>query len=230
VQHRPLRIALASLVAALATSVSALAVTGSTRDGEAHPYVGALVVDGAVACSGVLVARAVFATAAHCGPDGARVAVSFESALDDGWKLRSGTFAVDPGRGSDLAVVLLDAPAHVAPASLPHAGTVETLVKGDLVTSVGYGYSGRTGDGAFVYDGLRRAAASPVLKVAKSLLTVSTNDAGPCLGDSGGPQLQGDTVLSLTSSGSNDCTGKAYGTRLDTASARTFLAGFIPLP
>ncbi|MHB1243914.1 MAG: trypsin-like serine protease, partial [Gaiellaceae bacterium] len=199
--------------------------TGSTPDGDAHPYVGALVVDGAVACSGVLVGPAVFATAAHCGVDGARVAVSLDPMLGGGWSLQEGTFVTDPRKGSDLAVVVLDAPMAVAAASLPAAGTAGSLAKGSLVTSVGYGYSSPG-----VYDGLRRTADSPLLKVGKATLTLSTAQGGPCMGDSGGPQLSGDTVLSLTSTGSKDCSGKAEAYRLDTASARAFLGGFVALP
>lgn len=224
-QHRPLRIALASLAATLIATTTAAAVTGSTPDGDAHPYVGALVVDGAVACSGVLVGPAVFATAGHCGVDGARVAVSLDPALGGGWSLQEGTFEADPGKGSDLAVVVLDRPVAVTPASLPAAGSAGSLAKGSLVTSVGYGYSSPG-----VYDGLRRTADSPLLRVGKSTLTLSTAVAGPCLGDSGGPQLRGDTVLSLTSTGSKDCAGKAEGSRLDTASARAFLGDFVALP
>lgn len=224
-QHRPIRLALASLAAALTVVTTAAAVTGSTPDGDAHPYVGALVVDGAVACSGVLVAPAVFATAGHCGVDGARVAVSLDPALGGGWSLQEGTFKADPGKGSDLAVVVLDVPVAVAPASLPAAGSAGSLAKGSLVTSVGYGYSSPG-----VYDGLRRTADSPLLKVGKATLTLSTADGGPCMGDSGGPQLNGDTVLSLTSTGSKDCSGKAQGYRLDTASARAFLDDFVALP
>ena len=228
--RRPLRILLACALAALTVATTALAVTGSTPDGDAHPYVGALVVDGVVRCSGVLIAPTVFATAGHCGVDGARVAVSLDSEVGDGGRLQSGTLEVDAARKADLAVVVLDGPAPVAPASLPRAGAAEPLAKGTLLTSVGYGYSSRTLDGSFVYDGLRRAAVSPLLRVGRSTLELSTRTAGPCLGDSGGPQLVGDTVLSVTSAGSKDCTGQAEGYRLDTAAARTFLAGFVGLP
>ncbi|MGH3073102.1 MAG: trypsin-like serine protease [Gaiellaceae bacterium] len=228
--QRLLRIALVSILAALTVVTTAFAVTGSTPDGDAHPYVGALVVDGAVQCSGVLIAPAVFATAGHCGADGSRVAVAFASQLDAGWSLLEGTLEVDPAKKADLAVVVLDAPAPVAPASLASAGAVESLAKGATVTSVGYGYSSRTADGTFVYDGLRRVAASPVVRVAKSTLVISTQTAGPCMGDSGGPQLDGDTVLSVTSTGSKDCSGQAEGYRLDTVAARSFLGTFVPLP
>lgn len=226
----PLRHALAALVAALAVVTPAAAVIGSTPDGDAHPYVGALVVDGQVACSGVLIAPTVFATAGHCGADGTRVAVSLDSELDESWSLLGGTLEVDPSKHADLAVVVLDAPAAVTPASLPAAGSVEAVAKGSSVTSVGYGYSGRAADGDFVFDGLRRSASSPLQRVGKVVLTMSTGDAGPCMGDSGGPQLAGDTVLSLTSTGSKDCSGKAEGYRIDTPSARAFLGRFVSLP
>jgi len=221
---------IAALAVALVTVSTAAAITGGGVDGDAHPYVGALVVNGSVQCSGVLVAPTVFATAGHCGADGSRVAVSFDSKLDDDWSLLSGTLEVDSAKGADLAVVVLDAPASVAPATLPAAGAAGSLGKGAAVTSVGYGYSSRAADGSFVYDGFRYAASSPVTKVSKSMVGLSTSTAGPCMGDSGGPQLAGSTVLSVTSSGSKDCTGKAEGYRLDTPSARAFLSGFVALP
>jgi hypothetical protein len=227
VSRMPLRTAVVSLVAALSVVATAAAVTGSTPDGTAHPYVGALVVDGSVTCSGVLIAPNLFATARHCGLDGTRVGVSLDSRLDEGWTLLAGTFEVDTSKGSDLAVVVLDTATRVTPASLPNAGSVAALDRKSTVTSVGYGYSGQAADGTWIYDGLRRVADSPVLDVTKTLLKFSTRSGGPCMGDSGGPQLAGDTVLSLTSAGPRDCTGRSEGYRLDTVSARAFLARFL---
>jgi hypothetical protein len=227
---KPVPSLLAALAAALVTVSTAAAITGGAVDGDAHPYVGALVVDGLVQCSGVLVAPTVFATAGHCGADGSRVSVSFDSKLGAGWILQQGTLEVDSAKGADLAVVVLDTPAAVAPATLPAAGSAGSLGKGALVTSVGYGYSGWATDGSFVYDGFRHVASSPVKRVAKATIVISTGMAGPCLGDSGGPQLSGSTVLSVTSAGSKDCTGTAEGYRLDTPSARAFLGGFVSLP
>ena len=234
---RPVRTLIASLVVALVTVSSAAAITGGRVDGDAHPYVGALLVDGQVACSGVLVSPTVFATAGHCTAglaDGTRVEVSFDSSLDrSGWSLLGGSAHTDPaykGGGADphdLAVVVLDAAAPVVPARLPAVGAAAGHA---LVTSVGYGYSSIAADGGFVYDGLRHAAEAPVTGLTKALLRLSTRAGGPCLGDSGGPLLAGDTVLALTSTGSKDCSGKADGYRLDTVSARAFLAGFAPLP
>ena len=227
--HGSLRTVLVSLVAALSIVGAASAVTGSTPDGKAHPFVGALVVDGSVACSGVLIAPNVFATAGHCGVDGARVEVSLDSKLDENWTLLAGTLEVDMSKGSDLAVVVLDAPTRVTPATLPTAGAVAELDRRSVVTTVGYGYSGQAADGSWIYDGLRRVAGSPVLDVTRTLLKFSTRNGGPCMGDSGGPQLAGNTVLSLTSAGPKDCTGRSEGYRVDTAPARAFLAQFVTL-
>jgi Trypsin len=223
------RTAVVSLVAALSIVASAAAITGSTSDGNAHPYVGALVVNGSVACSGVLIAPNVFATASHCGVDGTKVEVSLDARLDEHWTLLTGTLEVDGSKGSDLAVVVLDTATRVTPAGLPNAGSVAALGRKDVVTSVGYGYSGQAADGSWIYDGLRRVADSPVLDVTKTLLKFSTRNGGPCMGDSGGPQLAGDTVLSLTSAGPKDCTGRSDGYRVDTASARAFLGQFVTL-
>ena len=228
--QRSLRTALVAALAALTVVTTAFAVTGSTPDGEAHPYAGALVVDGAVRCSGVLIAPTIFATAGHCGVDGSRVAVSFDAQQDERRTLLGGTLEVDGAKKADLAVVVLDGPAPVAPALLPEAGAAEAHEEGGSVTSVGYGYSSRAADGSFVYDGLRRRVVSPVVRVSKSMLVLSTRTGGPCLGDSGGPQLTGETVLSVTSGGSKDCSGQAEGYRLDTATARAFLDDFVRLP
>ena len=170
----PIRTALVSLVAGLTLVTTAAAITGSTPDGEAHPYVGALVVDGSVACSGVLIAPTVFATAGHCGADGTRVEVSLNSKLDGSWTLVRGTLEVDTSRRSDLAVVLLDAAVGTAPATLPKADSVALLKRKDVVTSVGYGYSSQAADGSWVYDGIRRVADSPVVDVTKKMLKIST--------------------------------------------------------
>ena len=101
-----------------------------------------------------------------------------------------GTLEVDAAKRSDLAVVVLDAAASVAPATLPAAGSVALLKRKDVVASVGYGYCAQAADGSWVYDGLRRVADSPVVDVTQKLLKISTKTAGPCMGDSGGPDSQ----------------------------------------
>ncbi len=121
---KPVPSLIAALAAALVTVSTAAAVTGGTIDGVAHPYVGALVVDGSVQCSGVLVAPTVFVTAGHCAADGSRVSVSFDSKLGAGWTLASGTLEVDGDEGT-LLVANLPAPPRdeVYQAWLQHKGS-----------------------------------------------------------------------------------------------------------
>jgi secreted trypsin-like serine protease len=224
--------------AALAVTAAANAILGGSLDGGRHPAAGALLVpgpDGLVPeCSGVLVAPRVFLTAAHCTnaalADGGAYVV-FGDTLDPAtWQPLHGTPVSDPAYGhdsadpADLGVVLLDRAAPVAPAAIgdaPNGGAVE---------SVGYGYSGRTANKSFTYDGARHAASLPISSETKALLRLSSHDgAALCFGDSGGPQyLAGSsTVVSVTSGGNGVCSGNATATRLDSGSARAFISQFV---
>jgi hypothetical protein len=213
---------------------SAASITGGTADGSAHPYAGALVVDGRVACSGVLVSPTVFLTAGHCvAGASARIDVTFDQQLDPvSWTLMPGTAHLDPSYGldkqdsHDVAAVVLDRAVSIAPASLAGAGALDS-VQTRALTSVGYGYFDTK---PFVYDGVRRNVVSDVEKLTTSLVYLSTKTGGVCFGDSGGPQLIGDTVAALTSTGNKKCTGQSASYRLDTPSARSFLAAYLTLP
>jgi hypothetical protein len=216
-----------AVVAAVAVAPAG-AITGGTID-TSHDYAGALVVDGRVACSGVLVSPTVFLTARHCVPGtGARVHATFDDRLDPGlWGLRAGT--AHAHATDDLAAVVLDAPvSDITPASLPAAGSAAVIAS---VLAVGYGYHDRSGGSEFLYDGFRRAATIEVKRATADVLVVSNSKSGGvCFGDSGGPHLSGDTVLALTSVGHRRCNGPAEAYRLDTQSARSFLTAFVALP
>ena len=95
---KPVPSIISALAVALVTVSSAAAITGGSIDGDAHPYVGALVVDGFVECSGVLISPTVFATAGHCAADGRRVTVSFDSKLGAGWTLADGDLSGRSGQ------------------------------------------------------------------------------------------------------------------------------------
>jgi hypothetical protein len=56
------------------------------------------------------------------------------------------------------------------------------------------------------------------------------NDGTPCTGDSGSPQFLGSTIVAEGHGGDEACTALTTGYRLDTPSARAFLAHYVSLP
>jgi hypothetical protein len=232
---------LLACIAALALAAPALAITGGSPDGTAHPAVGLLLADRGNGpepdCSGSLVSPAVFVTAAHCTGDlsSSRVWVSFDSTYVAGAsKLLPGTAHTDPLWGlvkddsHDVAVVVLDAPVGgITPLRLPTAGLLtKANVSSQPFVNVGYGYYDRT----FTFDGVRRSSVSSFTTVKPTVLQLTNKDGGVCFGDSGGPRLVGDVVAAITSSGNKNCTGQSTSYRLDTPASRAFLQQFTPVP
>jgi hypothetical protein len=229
-------------IAALAVAVpTALAITGGSLDGTAHPAVGLLIADlgnGPVPdCSGSLVSPTVFVTAAHCTGNlaSARVWVSFDSQYVAGSSpLLTGTAHTDPQWGlvkndsHDVAVVVLDSAVRgVTPYALPKAAALDAAgVASQTFTNVGYGYSDRS----FTFDGNRRWSTSSFTNVKPTELRLADNPGGVCFGDSGGPRLLGNVVVAVTSTGNTNCTGQSISYRLDTPAARAFLAPFVAAP
>jgi len=233
-----------AVTVALTATATAQGIIGGNLDAGQHPASGALLVpspNGLVPeCSGVLIAPRVFLTAGHCTNNALAAGgayVVFGDELNPGsWTPIHGTAVTDPAFGHDssdphdLGVIVLDQNAPVAPATLPTAGAADRLAKdGVAPLSVGYGYSRLLGKG-FVYDGLRHAAAMPVVSQTATLLRISSQTGAQlCFGDSGGPQyLPGtSTIVSVTSGGNPVCKGTATATRLDSASASGFLSSFV---
>ncbi|MBW9215133.1 serine protease [Mumia sp. zg.B53] len=124
-----------------------------------------------------MISPTVFLTAAHCGTEGERVAVTFDSDYEDGDQLYAGTFHGDPlypGNQSDahdIAVVVFDAPVTgITPAQLPEAGSFADLPRNQRFTSVGYGaYEVTNGPGGhrYLYDD-RRMVATGQLNAIKA--------------------------------------------------------------
>ena len=240
------------LLLSLLAAAPAAAITGGSPDGEGHPNVGALVSptqydDGTwLYCSGTLIAPTVFLTAAHCAEDGDRVAVTFDPAYEAGDKVYAGTFEADPAYNQsqsdphDIAVVVFDKPVRgIAPAQLPEAGSLSSLPTRQQFTSVGYGaYAVPRGPGGhqYLYDDVRMVATGTLNSVTPSWLRISMNAAtgngGTCYGDSGGPNFLGttDIVAAITITGDAICRATNVDYRLDTESARAFLADYVTLP
>jgi V8-like Glu-specific endopeptidase len=243
----------AAVLAALVCAVPALAITNGAPDGNRHPNVGGLVAPTAYAdgtwiyCSGTLISPTVFLTAAHCGDsDSERVRVTFDTAYQDGDTVYAGTFHRDPLYGHDqsdphdIAVVVLDkAVKGITPAKLPAANSLSTLSGSQQFTSVGYGayeVTNEPGGHQYLYNDIRMFASGTLNSINKSWLRISMNpstgNGGTCYGDSGGPNFLGttNTIAATTITGDAICRSTNVDYRLDTASARAFLAHYVTLP
>ncbi len=242
----------ALLAATLLWAAPAAAITYGTVDGNAHPNVGGLVAPRAYSdgtwlyCSGTLIAPTVFLTAAHCGDPGERVRVSFDTAYVDGDTTYTGTFNADPlynqaqSDTHDVAVVVLDKEVKgITPARLPRFDSLSGLSGAQQFTSVGYGaylVTNEPGGHQYLYNDVRMVATGTLNATNKTWLRISMNPAtgngGTCYGDSGGPNFLGttDIVAATTITGDAICRSTNVVYRLDTTSARTFLASFVSLP
>lgn len=190
---------------------------------------------------------------------GLEVLVTFDPTISDSGTFFTGTWFTNPnyngfqGQGGasdpgDVAVIVLDEAPGITPARLPQAGLLDQLkaahvLKDTRFTAVGYGTvrdTNRTGFQAILDNLDRNRVEQGFDSLTKAWLTLpmtlSTGDGGTCYGDSGGPHfihmdgVETDIVVSITVTGDAPCkaTDKTY--RMDTASARSFLAGFVELP
>jgi V8-like Glu-specific endopeptidase len=239
--------------AALVLTATALAITGGGPDGNGHPAVGMLLAPHAFSdgtweeCTGTLISPTVFLTAEHCDEGLTTVKVSFASQYVAGTsKTYTGTWHGDPAYNQaqsdphDIAVVVLDERVRgITPAQLPKAGALAALVHDDPITAVGYGaQSVNKGGGkpSFNYADVRYVATGSVNSITPSWIRASMNpatgDGGTCYGDSGGPNFIGDSnvIGGTTITGDMTCRATNVDYRLDTASARGFLAQWVTLP
>ena len=245
-------IAVTALLAALAAVPPAAAITNGTPDRQGHPNVGGLVSptqypDGTwLYCSGTLISPTVFLTAAHCAEDGERVGVTFDTAYEEGDRVYYGTFEADPlysqvqSDPHDIAVVVFDKPIRgISPAPLPEAGSLSDLSGSQTFTSVGYGayeVTNEPGGHQYLYNDVRMTATGTLNSTNPSWLRISMNpstgNGGTCYGDSGGPNFLGTTQIlaAITITGDAVCRSTNVVYRLDTESARTFLAEYVELP
>jgi hypothetical protein len=150
----------------------------------------------------------------------------------------------------DIAVLIVD-PRHtrgIEPAALPDAGLLDRLVAegalaGVPITNVGYGVQNRVVGGGtpFFQDTNpipRMFSFSTFNALNPHYIRYSQNpatgDGGACFGDSGGPQFLDvdgtQTIISITITGDAVCRATNVSYRLDTESARSFLAPYVALP
>jgi hypothetical protein len=256
---RSKRIASLTIAGLLAAVAPVVTVTNGQPDGNRHPYVGLAIQaapgGGFFVCSGSALSATVFLTAAHCFDPDLPVLITYKTAppflLAD---FTVGTFHPHPewcigcGPGlpgfdtHDVAVVELSAPSDPGSfAELPALGLVDELPMRTEVDLVGYGVQG------FARGGGRPQSVLLLTRFfAPSLLVQSNHEhsdefikltanpakgkGGICFGDSGGPDLLGDTnvVLAVNSYVTNgNCTGVTYSQRVDLAVIQEFIMGFL---
>ncbi len=186
---------------------------------------------------------------------GSEILVTFDPVITENGTFYTGTWYINPAYGTggesdtnDVAVIVLDQAPGITPAQLPTAGLLDQLqashvLDHTLFTAVGYGTvrdTIRTGFVGILDNVERRRVDQEFLSLTKAWLTLSMNSAtangGTCYGDSGGPHfihlngVETDIVAAITVTGDAPCKATDKDYRMDTASARSFLANFVTLP
>jgi trypsin len=183
--------------------------------------------------------------------------VTFDSVFSQDATFLPGTYHTHPDFGfsgpggrsdpHDIAVIVLDkAVRGLTPARLPGEGVLDDLhadheLMSQTFTAVGYGTIRETRTGGpqnILPNNERRYALQHALSLQPAWLTLSMNqatgDGGTCFGDSGGPHFLGgvesNLIVSITVTGDIVCKATDVTYRLDTASARDFLDGFVEVP
>ena len=150
----------------------------------------------------------------------------------------------------DIAVLLVDPKQTrgITPAVLPEAGLLDRLsaqngLKDTVYTAVGYGLQNRvTGGGQPFFEDRNPVPRMYAFSSFNSLnggyirlsMNPATGNGGTCFGDSGGPNFLNvngtRTLVAITITGDAVCRSTNVDYRLDTASARAFLAPYVALP
>jgi V8-like Glu-specific endopeptidase len=189
----------------------------------------------AARCTGALIAPRLVLTAAHCVIDprlSSELEVFFGSATDaPGPQIRRVVHvAAHPdyqadGDDADLAALILDAPAPVAPLPLD-TGTLDDTWIDTSVRLVGFGQPSSTEP----VTGTKRAGTAVITDLDATTFRVEPDPAMSCHGDSGGPVLatrgSSEVLIGVTSRGDPGCQEYGQNVRIDSFRA-SFLATWI---
>jgi hypothetical protein len=249
-------IAMTVAAGVLIATAPVFTITNGTPDGGAHPYVGIALQPapggGFFVCSGTALSPTVFLTAAHCFDPTQPALVSYGQ--QPPFTVVSGTFHPHPdwclgcGPGlpgfdtHDVAVITLNAPLNPgAFAVLPTPGLVDSLPMRTPVDVVGYGVQGFIRGGGQpqqIFSAIRYFARTELIqsnnRSSREFIKLTANPSkgtgGTCFGDSGGPDILGntDTVLAVNSYVTNsNCSGVTYSNRVDLPDILAFINSFL---
>jgi secreted trypsin-like serine protease len=185
-----------------AASAPAHAIIGGREGGPLEASAVMVLTDAGGVCSGVVVARDVVLTAAHCVPAGPSVAVHFRDASGQPVLLRTASIARHPEyranavaertRSIDLALIRTaePLPAQLGPAALSASAPRDRVIAGGF---------GPTTPGDASTGGRWRSATLQVVwphDESRLLIWAQGSPAGsPCQGDSGGPLIGPDDAV-----------------------------------
>jgi Trypsin len=216
----------AAVAMVLAAAQPGVAIVGGQFDGNLHPNVALVLVDGQPICTGFLyrtdpsqTTSNLVATAGHCtsGETG-QFSVTFDPTPNLTSTFYTGTAYTDPDfvpqgkfnnslqqfATDDLGVIVLDqVVAGVVPADLPSVGQVDTLdLKTQSFTVVGYGSEGFHPANTQLGGGRRMFAVVPATPGQRSqtgdqFLRLDGKQSGSCFGDSGGPNFLGSSTTAV---------------------------------
>lgn len=205
--HRRILTIAAVIALVLILALPASAITFGEPDGNAHPFVGSMVLripgEGLFQwCSGTLISTNVFLTASHCtapvdsyleANPGAEMLVTFDPTISESGTFYTGVWYTNPDYLSsndaadtgDVGVIVLDQSPPITPAALPTAGLLDELkarhvLKDTLFTAVGYGTvrnTIRTGFAGLLDNLDRNRVDQEFLSLTNAWLTLSMNSA-----------------------------------------------------
>jgi secreted trypsin-like serine protease len=196
------------------------AITDGENDNGDHAVV-ALLTEGKIYCTGVVVGRFVVATAAHCVAPTPPDAILFGASVG---ARAARTIAVrkaaahpeydEDSLENDIGVVGLAQPSPVDPLPFRSAPLDDSFV-GHPIRLVGFGAT--SADGSSLR---KRSGATSVLELDAAAFRFKPMPSQTCIGDSGGPALAAvgndrEAVVGIASSGDADCQKYGRHTRID---------------